>query len=348
MERVRRRADDRPARGDRPRLGQVAERLNGSPQNFLKEQYSALEESRADLVALYFVADPQARRARHRDGGGPGRDRARRIRGLRAQRAGPAAPDPRRHPDRRGPHAQPPDDRPLADGELDARSSPAARRQDLLRDGGSRRRSAKGSAACCAKSSGSRRKGITRPRKALFETYGVHFEPELRDEVVARVDRLQMPSYTGFVQPRLEPWSPLTARSPTSGSRIRWTSRRRCWNIRGGGPPDPADPGCPAHGAPRFAGVFPLRPAERQQSRASHQRTWTAGDHRHAAGDRDPEDRGGARPHAAGPCAADRKRALGTGTHPGSRSSRPRPPRAPRCRHNPPPLPANGEPWCAP
>ncbi len=41
--------------------------------------------------------------------------------------------------------------------------------------------------------------------KALFEKYGVHFEAELRDEVVARVERLQMPSYTGFVQPRLEP-----------------------------------------------------------------------------------------------------------------------------------------------
>jgi dipeptidyl-peptidase-3 len=40
--------------------------------------------------------------------------------------------------------------------------------------------------------------------KALFETYGVHFDPALRDEVVERVDRLQMPSYTGFVQPRLE------------------------------------------------------------------------------------------------------------------------------------------------
>jgi dipeptidyl-peptidase-3 len=40
--------------------------------------------------------------------------------------------------------------------------------------------------------------------RALFETYGVHFDPALRDEVVARVDRLNMPSYTGFVQPRLE------------------------------------------------------------------------------------------------------------------------------------------------
>jgi len=40
--------------------------------------------------------------------------------------------------------------------------------------------------------------------KALFETYGVHFDPALRDEVVSRVDRLNLPSYTGFVQPRLE------------------------------------------------------------------------------------------------------------------------------------------------
>jgi dipeptidyl-peptidase-3 len=40
--------------------------------------------------------------------------------------------------------------------------------------------------------------------RALFDTYGVHFDPALRDEVVERVDRLNMPSYTGFVQPRLE------------------------------------------------------------------------------------------------------------------------------------------------
>jgi dipeptidyl-peptidase-3 len=40
--------------------------------------------------------------------------------------------------------------------------------------------------------------------KKLFETYGVHFDARLRDEVVARVDKLNMPSYTGFVQPRLE------------------------------------------------------------------------------------------------------------------------------------------------
>jgi dipeptidyl-peptidase-3 len=40
--------------------------------------------------------------------------------------------------------------------------------------------------------------------KALFETHGVHFDPKLRDEVVARVQNLNLPSYTGFVMPKLE------------------------------------------------------------------------------------------------------------------------------------------------
>ena len=41
--------------------------------------------------------------------------------------------------------------------------------------------------------------------RTLFEQYGIHFDPALRDEVVARVDRLNLPSYTAFVQPRLTP-----------------------------------------------------------------------------------------------------------------------------------------------
>jgi dipeptidyl-peptidase-3 len=40
--------------------------------------------------------------------------------------------------------------------------------------------------------------------RALVEGYGVHFDPALRDEVVARVDHLNLPSYTGFVMPRLD------------------------------------------------------------------------------------------------------------------------------------------------
>ena len=39
----------------------------------------------------------------------------------------------------------------------------------------------------------------------LVEAHGVHFDPALRDEVVSRVEKLDLPSYTGFVMPRLEP-----------------------------------------------------------------------------------------------------------------------------------------------
>ena len=41
--------------------------------------------------------------------------------------------------------------------------------------------------------------------KTLFETYGVHFDPQLRNEIVRRVERLNLPSYTAFVMPTLTP-----------------------------------------------------------------------------------------------------------------------------------------------
>lgn len=41
--------------------------------------------------------------------------------------------------------------------------------------------------------------------RTLFDQHGIYFDPALRDEILARVDKLKLPSYTGFVQPRLEP-----------------------------------------------------------------------------------------------------------------------------------------------
>ena len=41
--------------------------------------------------------------------------------------------------------------------------------------------------------------------KSLFETYGIHFDPSLRDQVVERVGLVDLPSYTAFVMPKLEP-----------------------------------------------------------------------------------------------------------------------------------------------
>jgi dipeptidyl-peptidase-3 len=39
--------------------------------------------------------------------------------------------------------------------------------------------------------------------RKLFDTYGIHFDAKLRDEIVARVDKLGLPSYSGFVMPKL-------------------------------------------------------------------------------------------------------------------------------------------------
>ena len=106
--------------------GRVAEHLNGQPQLALKEQYSAIEEARADLVALYFVPEPKIGEI----GLVPAEHQAeivlRRVRGVRAQRARPASARARGHDDRGRPHAQPPDDRALADG-AHARRSTSAR-----------------------------------------------------------------------------------------------------------------------------------------------------------------------------------------------------------------------------
>ena len=185
--------------------GKIADRLNGKPQNALKEQYSALEEARADLVALYFLPDPKLEElglvsAADHDGGRPGR-----VRSADPQRARAVAPRPHRHADRRRSHAQPPDDRPLADeeheGDRDARQRDGKTYYVVVDAQGVSRRRRDG---CSPKSSASSRKATIRRPGSCSKPTAMHFDPKLRDEIVARVDHLNLPSYTGFVMPRLE------------------------------------------------------------------------------------------------------------------------------------------------
>ena len=132
VERVRRRADDQHARGDRPRLGQGVRDGCRAARRRRSRNSTRRSRRRAPIwSALYFLPDPKLVELGLVDGGGPGRDRPRRVRGLHAQRAGAAAARPRGHADRRRPHAQPPDDRPLADGQHQGDRGAAARRQDL-------------------------------------------------------------------------------------------------------------------------------------------------------------------------------------------------------------------------
>ena len=194
--------------------GKVAEKLKGAPQTALKEQYSALEEARADLVALYFIADPKLVEL----GIIEGEDHEEIVLAEYEGYARNALAQLRRV--REGTQLE----------EDHMRNRQMIVRWLIAHDGGMEIRRRDGPALSeRSESNGKTYYVMTDPRavragvgrlladvqhikaqgdyeaaKALFETYGVHFEAELRDEVVARVDRLNMPSYTGFVQPRLE------------------------------------------------------------------------------------------------------------------------------------------------
>jgi dipeptidyl-peptidase-3 len=183
--------------------GRMAEHVTATPQDLLKEQYSALEESRADLVALYFVAEPYlaaiglvpsdeqqaivqteyeayARNAlvqlrRVRFGSQLEEDHMRNRQAIvHWLLANSKAIDVRRRDDK------------TYFVVVDA---------DAFRNG---------VAVLLAEVQRIKSEGDYDAAKMLFETYGVHFDPDMRDEVVARVDHLKLPSYTGFVMPRLE------------------------------------------------------------------------------------------------------------------------------------------------
>ena len=183
--------------------GKVAERLNGAPQNALKEQYSALEEARADLVALYFVADRKivelgiVDEEDHEEvvlAEYEGYARNALVQLRRVREGTQIEEDHMRN-------------RQMIVRWLMANSTAIeVRRRDgktfyVMTDARTFREAV---GRLLAEVQHIKAQGDYDSAKALFETYGVHFEPELRDEIVARVDRLNMPSYTGFVQPRLE------------------------------------------------------------------------------------------------------------------------------------------------
>jgi dipeptidyl-peptidase-3 len=182
--------------------GRVSEHLAVSPPEALKEQYSAIEESRADLVALYFLPEAkltelgllgeedhheivlaeyeayarnalvQLRRVRH---GSQIEEDHMRNRQLIVQwlMANTAAIDVRQR---------------------DGKTYYVMVDAGAFRDGVGR---------LLSEVMRIKAEGDYDAARALVERYGVHFDPRLRDEVVARVERLNLPSYTGFVMPRL-------------------------------------------------------------------------------------------------------------------------------------------------
>jgi dipeptidyl-peptidase-3 len=182
--------------------GKISERLKGSPQTALKEQYSALEESRADLVALYFLPDPKlvelglVEAKDHNEivlAEYEGYTRNALVQLRRIREGTQIEEDHMRN-------------RQMIVRWLMSNSKAIDVRE---REGKTffvmidAKAFQEGVGRLLAEVQRIKSEGDYEAAVKMFETYGVHFDGRLRDEVVARVERLKMPSYTGFVQPRL-------------------------------------------------------------------------------------------------------------------------------------------------
>jgi dipeptidyl-peptidase-3 len=183
--------------------GKVTEKLNGSPQTVLKEQYSALEESRADLVALYFLPNPRLTELGLVDA----KDQTEIVQAEYEAYTRNALVQLRRIREGTQIEEDHMRNRQMIVRWLMANSKAIDVRE---RDGKTyfvmvdAEQFQEGVGRLLAEVQRIKAEGDYAAAVKLFETYGVHFDSRLRDEVVARVDRLKMPSYTGFVQPRLE------------------------------------------------------------------------------------------------------------------------------------------------
>jgi len=183
--------------------GKMSERIKGAPQSVLKEQYSALEESRADLVALYYLPNPKIAELGLVDA----KDQPEIVQAEYEGYTRNALVQLRRV--REGTQLEEDHMRNrqmivrwlMANSKAIEVRTRADKTYYVMTDA---KAFQDGVGRLLAEVQRIKSEGDYPAAVKLFETYGVHFDPKLRDEVVARVDRLKMPSYTGFVQPRLQ------------------------------------------------------------------------------------------------------------------------------------------------
>ncbi len=184
--------------------GRVSERLKGTPQEALKEHFSALEEGRADLVALSFIADPRLAELKVL----PAADQAEIARTEYEAYTRQAITQLRRVRDRNELEEDHMRNRQMVVRWLMANTKAIEERKRggktyyVMVDPKAFRQ---GVGRLLAEVQRIKAEGDYDAAKKLFEAYGVHFDPKLRDEVVARVEKLNLTSYTGFVMPKLTP-----------------------------------------------------------------------------------------------------------------------------------------------
>ncbi len=183
--------------------GRTADGLDASPQELLREQYSALEEGRADLIALYWIADPKLAEL----GLVAADEQADLIRAeyegytrnalvqLRRMRDSDQIEEDHMRNRQMIVHWLMDNTDAIEQRERDGKTYYVVVDVAAFREG---------VGTLLAEVQRIKSTGDYEGAREIFESYGIHFDPALRDEVVARVDALDLPSYSGFVQPRLE------------------------------------------------------------------------------------------------------------------------------------------------
>lgn len=182
--------------------GRVAEGLDVDPAVVIKEFYSALEEARADLVALWFLGDPklvelgllEAAQAREVQQTAYEEFTRNVLTQLRRIRTGNQLEED---------HMR---NRQLIVHWL-MKHTEAIRVE--RRDGKTYYRVLdvdqwhQGVGQLLSEVQRIKSEADAPAARQLIETYGTHFDPKLRDEVLDRFSKLDQPSYTGFVMPKL-------------------------------------------------------------------------------------------------------------------------------------------------
>lgn len=176
----------------------------GNPQALIKEEFSALEEGRADLVGLYFIADPKLVEL----GIIPAADHENMVRAeyeaytrnaivqLRRMREGTQIEEDHMRNRQMIVRWLMANTKAIEERTRDGKTYLVMVDAKAFRDGVGR---------LLADVQRIKSEGDYAAAKKLFATYGVHFDPKLRDQIVARVDQLNLPSYSGFVMPKLTP-----------------------------------------------------------------------------------------------------------------------------------------------
>ena len=184
--------------------GVTDDRMRVSPHEALRQHYSTIEETRADLVALYFLSHPRVAEL----GLLPADYQADIVRAEYEAYARNALVQLRRVREGTQIEEDHMRNRQLVVRWLMANTSAV---QERRRDGRTFYVMAdveafrEGVGVLLAEVQRIKSQGDYEAALALVETYGVHFDAALRDEILARVERVDLPSYTGFVMPRLEP-----------------------------------------------------------------------------------------------------------------------------------------------